>query len=497
MDGALFAELPSFLPSRFEGETLYSWGARFHRRSGNISARQSSLQLFGHRVASLRPDFPFGLDHFLQSTGTLFVGVEDILSSSTIFGLFERFIREATRTEAIERLRGSSSKGIQSTLGLLACRVGTTHPLKACKECMAFDILENQVAWWHLEHQWPSSLICLRHGAPLSSVLLPGEQSGRWMLPGDIPKDGWQELHNLSKRQFDVLVRLGEFTAQAAVCRTVPFESDLLRYVYLSGAHKHGLATMDGSLRYQDLRKKVLSEFSGLEEIDSLGFVASAKCEHGGFLGVLTRRYSGNRHPTKHLVLASTLFESFDSFEEAYKEVSSYAAEVDGNSISDKITETRLKLCHYIEVEKISVNCAAKALGISATQALRWINKCQISYQRRPRVLDAETEARLVLMLQTGIARDEISDALGIRKSFITSYLAGRPQLRMTWWKMDFDRRKANYRQQFLALIQQNRGVSLKELIARGSSGHQWLYRNDRQWLADHLDSLWSSSCSN
>jgi hypothetical protein len=53
-----------------------------------------------------------------------------------------------------------------------------------------------------------------------------------------------------------------------------------------------------------------------------------------------------------------------------------------------------------------------------------------------------------------------------------------------------FERRRQEYRVNFIGLIELFRGVQLKKLRNILSNGVSWLHRNDREWLTNNLPCL-------
>lgn len=79
-------------------------------------------------------------------------------------------------------------------LGITASRVGGHHPLKACSECVRLDLDAGGFAYWHIEHQYPSTTACARHTRPLFIAwdsVTPVHRRG-WSLPtGGLP---WERI---------------------------------------------------------------------------------------------------------------------------------------------------------------------------------------------------------------------------------------------------------------------------------------------------------------
>lgn len=138
-----------------------------------------------------------------------------------------------------------------------------------------------------------------------------------------------------------------------------------------------------------------------------------------------------------------------------------------------------------------SANASCQELGIPTSQGIRQLKKEKVAYCRRPRILTPEVRKALEDLLQAGADRDEMIRQLGVRKSFIKDYLAGQPELRTVWEQAIAIERTAHYRAHFLQVLEANPGVPLKRIRRINGNGFEWLYRNDREWLAENLPGIW------
>jgi hypothetical protein len=93
-------------------------------------------------------------------------------------------------------------------------------------------------------------------------------------------------------------------------------------------------------------------------------------------------------------------------------------------------------------------------------------------------------------MISQGLSRVEILQESGIKKSLLKDLMARNPALRDAWRIKDFERRRDEYRVNFLKLIKNLRGIPIKTIRKLPGNGVSWLYRNDRDWLIAHQPSM-------
>lgn len=289
---------------------------------------------------------------------------------------------------------------------------------------------------------------------------------------------------------FDRLTAIARWTERLVRLPPTTFTNKSLRYTYAAGAKAKKLLAMDGTLRMQTLCVSVHKLFAPILMNPGFEFVQDLGGNSGGFVGTLTRQYDGLHHPTKHLLLAITLFDSWDAFIDTHDTVARTLDAGRDDLLIAMRQEPREQLKALIE-DGISVNAAAKALEISVTQAIGYLNSQGIGYCRRPRIIGTETEQKLIERLALGEPSPVISQALGIRTAFVKDYLAKRPELKAKWVEAHFKQQQDEHRAQLLAVLESNQDLPIKQIRLLPRNGFQWLYNNDRDWLREVLPALW------
>lgn len=485
----LFETVPNFLPILEADETIFSWGGRYHRRSGNARAEDSSRILFGNAKAGLFHDFPSHLEILSGIIGQGKSG-KTLALEHTVLGALAKFLDQETVDAALTMMLGESVSGIKHRLGLLKSGVGASHPLKACQDCMALDMEAASGPRWRVEHQWPSVWICRRHGIPL--VWISGDalcsDRKRWLLPDGISKRDWIALPPISEGQLTHLYRLASLTYEVATASVMNFDPANLRLTYLLGANELGLVvTSDGSIRFKEMLAAVNIRSADLVTLPGWGFLSQTDNAYGGFVGLLLRQYPGNHHLCKHIALIDFLFESFEKFIATYRTVTAATTTGTLDELRETLSTTRRQVLSDVKKNGVSVTKAAANAGVQPAQAVAWIKRAGISYNARPRVLDSKRKTKLLRMLRAGRTRDEISKTIGVKKSWLRTFLAANVEIRDRWVERLEMSRRENYRKHFLGLIANHVGVPMKRIKAIPGNGFSWLYNNDREWLMANL----------
>lgn len=479
----------AFIPLITVGETLYSWSARFHRLSGNFYARTTSSQLFGNDRAGLRHDFPSHLNCLESNTNGAIGHSWSLAVERTLLRYFSAF-RESVLVESIQaKMCEGSVEKVKSLLGLLPSRVGGFFPLKACSSCIKDDYGKYAFSRWHIEHQWPSTWICRRHRQILWAVRRECQSKDlrKWLLPEDV-SDAEKFRIEVSRSMRAKLLKLAEFGAYVNQKDVGYFEELLLRYTYLRQAKGLGWLNTDGSLKLSVIRQRFQKHFARFEVIPGFESIKDIGAAHGGMLGLLMRQYKQRRHPLKHILLCSFLFDSPDQFDAIYSSVRE-DFELGGIvSLRKSIGwgEGELLRC-LVEDLGMSVSGAASQMGISVNVAIKVARQYQIKYKPRPHVTHTELGDEIRKMISNGLSREEILVRSGIKRSMLRAIMAMNSELRDEWRKMDFERRRDTYRANFLCQIGQNSGYTLKKLRMIPGNGVSWLYRKDREWFQNQL----------
>jgi hypothetical protein len=485
----LFGELPAFLPALTPGETLFSWCARYHRLSGNVHAAESSLQLFGDKRAGLRHDFPSHLDSFAQITDGLLGDTALLARERTLLGFFSPFLDEYRNASALTMMRGSSVARLKNSLGVLPSRVGAVHPLKACRACMAADLREFEVTRWHIELQWPSVWVCRRHATVLQMFrnLKELKSLRRYILPEDVGDAEWLAFE-VKRDKKKVLRRVAEFSDALIAGNGTHFNAAIIRYAAIKAAAARHWVASDGSLRFQEVREAFADYYRGLEVLPGFTNLTTIEKESGGLLGLMLRRYEGTRHPSKQIMMLAFFFDSPDDFYEAYRHAS---IEMDKGKASEYGVPLnrawRIDLRRVVEQDNKSLSQAARELDVPLAQVVRCANKDGIEYHRRPRVLSIELQEKIRRLVAQGRSRDEIVRESGVKASFLRAYLARNPAIREVLRSRHSMNELSMRRDNFLLLINQNKGVPISHVKRFPKNGYAWLLRHDREWLLENI----------
>lgn len=465
-----------------DGETLYGWMGRYHRLSGYVYPKGTSMLLFGD-FAGFKQDFLSQLDHFVSVTNGVFGDAETLAHERSLWGFFTPFQPEIVVNRLMQKMKGKSVQTLKFELGLLSYRLGAFHRLKACPDCIREDIEKYSISTWHLEHQWPTSWVCRRHRQVLNIVKrdLGHNRYRNYILPQEVSTDEWEAFHVFHTKQKNILIKVVDFTANFALKRQCFLDRSLLRYTYLIGAMRRGWIQPMGFVKpklWVEFQKyyAVLNEVHGYSQNQTVG-----KQE---FVAKLMNHDTRRQHPTRHYLLMAFLFDSIDEFDATYAQVRVAFEEGGFPCVSDLLNiDLRRDLRRLLQEENMTINRAANTLNIEHYQAAHFIEMDGIVC-RRNFVLDAEQEQRLKELLIQGVGRREIELEFGMKKYYFVYYLCRNPHLRKIWRERNCERIRNDSREQYQRLLEQKGAeTTVHQVQCSSKKLFNWLRNHDFDWL--------------
>lgn len=379
--------MPAFILTFFDDETLYSHCARFHNHSGNRLASMTGEQLFGSGAAAMLHDFPNNLANFARRTNGK-LGDENTLARERTLLKFYAPYHSADRV-AVSALAmaGAGIDRLKFRLGLPPSRVGAAHPLKACRECMNDELDQLGVAYWHLLYQHPAVWVCAKHGALLMWAVGKSRTRNKlqWVLPDAFSSSDWERLPARYETTMNLLIALNNFADHVTLANAFSLDKMQLRQCYLAGVKKSGWLTKCGSVRLKAVREAFLDQYIGLLGLPGFDFIAGVDRADGGFVGRLLRSCRGNVHPSKHLMLAAFLFKSPTDFLESYEAMGCMPPHPTLKRYAEQTgSATFQSLVSLVKSRQISLAEAARSLNLPYDVARYWLRRADVQCGRKP-----------------------------------------------------------------------------------------------------------------
>lgn len=461
--------------------------------NGNTSALQTSRQLFGAPYSALLHDFPSRLTQLAERTASVLGPSRELALRHTLLGYFLPWIACDLSEQIIGAVTKGSAPHLKMQLGITASRVGGLHPLKGCLECFDEDEQQFGRAYWHVDHQYPSSMVCVKHRKALYVVRhhnTPVHRRG-WILPRSGLAKDWSAAAIENSTQLDVLVRLAQFSAQATQRAPASFMPQQLASTYQLALEAKGVLTRGGSLRSAQLDALAQATYGSLHGVTGFTAFQGIAGSASSVATSLSRRSARKGHPFKHLLLIAMLFESWEEFLSRYEDAASAtgrrAQTANKGGKRSPPTADQDLFVRLMRGQGLSATAAAQQVGITTTTGVTWAKAHGLAVSSRPKSLNAKLLKQVRALLVQGIGKQEITKKTGISETSLNRLIVSEPEVARAWRSARYQITRDLHRATFLSLLECHKGVPIKVLRQIPGNGYAWLYRNDRPWLEQVL----------
>lgn len=482
-------EIVKWLPD----ETVFSLSSRHHQLSGNQRAYVTCKQLFGHHQRGTEHDLPSRIDELVLRTQCQLGTAHEIIYRHTILPYYLPFKSKDTTEIAYAALQGDGIGHLKYKLGILTSRFGASHPLKACPKCLIADRAQFQVAYWHLEHQYPGAWTCLAHQCLLKMASVKANKIGRflWFLPDEsILHDAVIPSRLPCSTYRQLLPQLIALTNASVGLAHLPqgfcFDVERLLSVYLDAARGKGLLSSRNRLKSEAIGADFLQFARTLRSVPELSALPGSADEAIGQAARLLRMPRTGTHPVRHLCLILWLFDDWSSFWRKYQTTPTLSANHLPNSTEnspDSLRETFLK---QIREDRSSISAAAHYVGISVNTGIEWAAQAGIPVPRRGKVVRSEIRELLIEELRRGESKPILAKRYGVSVQTVSRLLRSEMGLSDIWREACMRHNREGMRARWIKLCSDHPSSSTKMLRLLDPALYAWLYRNDRGWLKEH-----------
>ena len=258
---------------------------------------------------------------------------------------------------------------------------------------------------------------------------------------------------------------------------------------------KKGWVTANGSLRTSEIAPNYLAWCQALRGPLELGSLPRSEQDSASQIGRLLRPWRTGTHPLRVVVAIGWLFDSLDSFIEAYD-----AFPVSGIAIPQEIRSSEVmgaattttgipmkgKLVDLVRAG-MSATAAANTVGVTVGTAMGWAAQSGIAVAKRPKSLNSGIQKSLRRTLLGGVDKKAAAVDHCISVQAVTRFLRTEPGLHKAWQDAVFHKKLATARCSWTASMATHGHLGTKWLRAEDPSIYAWLYRNDRAWLQMNL----------
>lgn len=475
----------------FSDETLFSLCSRQHKVSNNEFPKDTCKLLFGDMRQGTSHDVPTRLGAFTALTQNRFGDPKSVLLEHTLLPFYLGLQTKEFSNRLIQSAIDGDSSTIKADLGLLAGRLGATHPLKACPKCMEHDLRSVHVGYWHVGHQLPGVWICREHKEPLlySNLKVTGLKRFGWCLPNSAELlRGPAEKLSMTAQQtlFDIAVICDELRDLGANGGYIEIKT--LSEIYKNALSDQAIYFAQAKSSKSFLGNQFLQRFGELRTIPDFAWINADPVKAAEQLLSLVVRESRSSHPLKHALLINFLFTDWRAFIDEHDSLPFRRMHEKPNQASikssiSKEVDPRLEKLLALLNKGHSKTAAAKELGITVHTVMVWSAKLGIKNDRRPKLLDEPIRSRLITALRKGVDKQVAAERFTVSIQTITTTLRTEVGLHQAWQQARFLNSQKSARSIWQKAASTLKQASAKSLRNLEPSAFAWLYRNDRDWL--------------
>lgn len=478
----------AFFPSIYKDELLYSVLARYHKRSGNLSNKHSTLDLFGKKKAYIIPDLPTDLEILLEKVNPfLNSSIDEWINYHTLYNYYTNFTsKEIKQSVRNKMLYGCGNTSLHYSTGQMAGTVKEPMYFRYCPNCFEEDIQVNGETYWRTYHQLPSVFICLKHSVLLvdSSILIRQGNSSYFYsnIENSLEKGNKSDV---SKVNFDLL---RHFAVESSNLNQKDYKFDQLNlleiYHYL--LDREGYVKSNGTIDQRRLEEDFIKKF----KVDFLILMQSfpSGVEGQCWLRAITRKHRKSFHPVRHLLFIYFLGESVDTIEQyANKRYSPFGEEpylclnpAAEHFLQHVITNLKVTRCYDTKRPVGTFSCACGFVYSRKGPDKTEEDKTNIG---RIKMLGDTWLSKLHQLVEIEqLSYKACSKILKVDTKTIIKYSKQRNSKPMN----KENHIKSDLKQKWLDLINQYPILSRTELRKKDPSLYMRIYRNDKEWLKEH-----------
>lgn len=307
----------AFFTDPYEDELLYSALARYHYYMGDISCKQTLVELFNKFTKLPAIGLPSDLNILSGNLNNKLYNAQYLIDQHTIMPYYKPFLFK-NRYEKIERIMNIGRGGdIYSTIGISAGGLFQGNVLRYCPTCIEQDKKQYGEAYFHRAHHLDGILVCHKHGTMLNQYTeLPARYKTKYIRLNDACIDKYVEENT---RYNDQLLWLAD-AAYYLLSSSLDINYEQVHQKYLKQLREKGYVSWKGMID----QKQFYNDFTRYYSDYFLNMLHS-RIEYSNeynWLKVITRNSKRCSHPLRNLLLINFLFGDIKAFFE--KESSNY-----------------------------------------------------------------------------------------------------------------------------------------------------------------------------
>ena len=484
----------TYFPLIYPDEILFSVLARYHTHTGNMYIFNTLIDLYGeHYPKRINIELPKGIKDLLSQIPADFAfDYNSIIQNNTLFNYYAPFIsvrKQMDLFEFMERLNKNSNFFHTSKRYLMP-----KGNLSYCPLCAEEDWEKYGESYFHRLHQVPCVFVCPKHKCYFNEFLAPISDKNKMQIYNcDYTIINKRPVYELNNTLLNELLRISNSVQYLLEKRNIIVSSDSLYQKYLVLLRQNGYFNskgyLDKSILCENIKKyyssHVLNKYNAFPEIN----------DNTNWVNLITIKNNKRIDPIYHILLIQFLTQDFKDFfcnyeninydkEKEYKNKRYKLREILINHIkqnpSDSRTDIRKKIHNVYDWIRLN---DSEWFEVNIVESKKAIIKNELTEEAKRRLSE-------FIKNNQNCTRALISANLKADYLRCRSYARDWCDENLPETNFDYslvEKRKEEYRQQFLTYISTHTGCNRTQVYESLSKQYQWLYRFDFNWFNNVL----------
>ncbi len=304
----------------YPNELIYSVLARYHFYSGNISFRDTNIELFGENYTLPSIDCVSSLESLCKNIGADY-SAEQFIYNNSILPFYFPFV-ENHKKRLLMSMARFDGRNMFVYLGLAAGSVSKQNLLKFCPDCAREDYQKFGESYFHREHHLDGIILCPHHGTFIEEYQKSDSRVEYTRLRNDRIENS---KGTACESNYSILLRRISRQALYLLENKVDFKDLKNSYEYFYNTKN--LITIGCSIRQRELAKMFLKSYP-TEFLENIGIKLDLSKDYC-WLYKIGRDPASCYNPLKHILLILLFANSIQEFiregrkgiEKVFKEV--------------------------------------------------------------------------------------------------------------------------------------------------------------------------------
>jgi Tn7-like transposition protein D/TniQ len=304
----------AYFPTLYCDELLYSWFARYHVHSTNVSPKQTKYDLSSSKFTAV-PDLPSNLRSVFEGLKHFDIpNLDSWIIHHTLFRYYTTFLNEEMRRKVYMTMdSGNHSGAIHALIGIMASAVKENQYFRFCPKCFQEDISTKGEVYWYTFHQIPGVYICLKHSVCLHDSTAAFRNKDKYMYVA-----ASEEHCSISEKSYTYSEKTMElFKILAYQIKKIMEQGFSFTMEEIFNSYKYllqlkGYTSVNGRVNQRKLTEQ-FQLFYGEEFLNSVQSPVGENSE-SCWLREITRKHRKSFHPIRHILLIYFLGEEINTF---------------------------------------------------------------------------------------------------------------------------------------------------------------------------------------